>query len=33
MLFYTSPIEREELEKKAREAVEKAILYVEKDGR
>lgn len=33
MLFYTSPIERQELETKAREAVELAIEYVIKDNR
>ncbi|TNC79601.1 MAG: competence protein ComFB [Oleiphilus sp.] len=33
MLFYTSPIERKELEDKAREAVTQAIEYVEKNNR
>ncbi len=33
MIFYTSPIERDELATKAREAVEAAIRYVEENNR
>ena len=33
MVFYTSPIELAELKEKAREAVEDAIKYVEKNNR
>lgn len=33
MIFYTSPIERDELAAKAREAVEAAIRYVEENNR
>lgn len=33
MIFYTSPIERDELATKAREAVEAAIIYVEENNR
>ena len=33
MIFYTSPIERDELATKAREAVEAAIKYVEGNNR